>query len=221
MVEKLRVGPFEIIGRLGSNRRHRVFQARQTEQSREVALKFIRLPPDVDRVRAIGKIQREIGVLKQLDHPHVVKVFGAGVDDDEIFFACELVHGESLATLLSRRGKLAPDLAVDYARQIASALSYLHESDIVHGKLTPDKVLIDSNNRVHVLDVRLNRAKCRGWDAADRRELDSAAYMCPSNSMKGPKKSRTCILLAPSCLKCSRAAFTWNRRRSPNSINKK
>ena len=185
MVEKTRIGPFQISGRLGKNRRLRVFRARQIEQGRDVALKFIRLPPDVEHATALHKIQREVGVLKQLVHPHLVKVFGAGVDGDEIFFAYELIEGESLATLLGRRQKLAPDLAVEYARQIAAALQYLHGQEIVHGKLTPDKILIDGHNQIHLADVRLNRAKRRGWDAADRRDLDSAAYMAPEQFEEG------------------------------------
>ncbi len=185
MVEKTRIGPFQITGRLGRNRRLRVFRARQVEQGREVALKFIRLSPDVDQSVALHKIQREVDVLKQLQHPHIVRVFGAGVDGDEIFFACELIEGESLASLLGRRQKLAPDLAVEYARQIAEALQYLHQHEIVHGKLTPDKILIDEHNQVHVADVRLNRAKRRGWDAVERRELDSAAYMAPEQFEEG------------------------------------
>ncbi len=185
MIEKASVGPFQILERLGTNRRHRVFRARQTEQDRNVALKFIHLPPDVDRQTAFLKIQHEVEILKTLKHPHLVRVYGAGTADDEVFFAHELIRGESLTTLLSRRGKLATDLAVEFATQIADALAYLHEQEIVHSKLTPDKILIDDNGKAHLTDVRLNRAKRRSWDATHRRELDAAAYMAPEQFNEG------------------------------------
>lgn len=185
MVEQARVGPFQIIDRLGTNRRHKVFHARQIEQNRDVALKFINLPPDVERSDALSRIQREAEILKKLQHPHLVKVFGAGIEGDQVFFAHELIHGESLTTKLSRCDKLAIDMAVDLAIQIADALGYLHEQDIVHAKLTPDKILICAAGNAHVNDVRLNRAKRRSWDSAHRRELDAAAYMAPEQFNDG------------------------------------
>ena len=185
MIDKAHVGPFQILERLGTNRRHRVFHARQTEQDRDVALKFIHLPPDVDRQTAFSKIQREAEILKTLKHPNLVRVYGAGTAGEDVFFAHELIRGESLTTMLSRRGKLATDLAVELAMQIADALAYLHEQEIVHSKLTPDKILIDDNGKPHLTDVRLNRAKRRAWDATHRRELDAAAYMAPEQFNDG------------------------------------
>ncbi len=185
MVERAQVGPFQILDRLGTNRRHKVFHARQTEQNRDVALKFIKTPPDMDRATAFAKIQREVEILKTLDHPNLVHVYGAGVDGEQVFFAHELIHGESLTTKLSRCGKLATDMAEDLAIQVADALGYLHEQDIVHAKLTPDKILIDEAGNARVNDVRLNRAKRRTWDATHRRELDAAAYMAPEQFNEG------------------------------------
>ena len=178
-VENTHVGPFLIVRKLGTNRRQQVFHARQTEQNRDVALKFVNIPPDFDRAVALDKINREARVLKHLDHPNLVKVFGAGVDEDRIFFASELVQGESLSSLLSRRGTLAWDLVVDIARQVASALNYLHENEIIHSKLTPDKILINRQGQVKIGDLRLNRNKRRRWDAVRRKELEIAAYSAP------------------------------------------
>lgn len=185
MVERTQVGPFQILDRLGTNRRHKVYHARQTEQNRDVALKFINLPPDVDHGTAVARIQREVETLKTLEHPHLVRVFGAGVDGDQVFFAHELIRGESLTSKLSRCSKLATDLALDLAIQIADALGYLHEHEIVHAKLTPDKILIDEAGNARLNDVRLNRAKRRSWDATHRRELDAAAYMAPEQFNEG------------------------------------
>jgi serine/threonine protein kinase len=171
---------------LGNNRRQRVYHARHEEQNRDVALKFIKLPPNVPRQKALEKIQIESNLLKQLKHPNLVKSFGAGVSqDDDVFFASELIKGESLSTLLSRRGKLAPDVVVDYGLQIARLLEYLHGQEILHAKLTPDKVIIDRDGVVKVADLRLNRSKKRRWDASSRRELDIAAYMAPEQFVDG------------------------------------
>ncbi|MEM7453423.1 MAG: serine/threonine-protein kinase [Planctomycetota bacterium] len=184
-MENTYVGPFLILKRLGTNRRQRVFHARQTKQDRDVALKFIKPPPDVEWRVALSKIERETEVLKGLRHPNLIRVYGAGAHEEQIFFANELIKGESLAAILSRRGKLAPDAAVDIGLQIASLLDYLHDQDIVHSKLTPEKILITKDHQVKVADLRLNRSRKRRWDQPRRRDVELAAYMAPEQFTEG------------------------------------
>jgi serine/threonine protein kinase len=184
-VENTQVGPFLIIKKLGTNRRQRVYHARQTEQNRDVALKFISLPPEVEWSKALGKIELEVGELQKLKHPNLVKVYGAGVHDEEIFFANELIDGESLSAILSRRGKITPDLVVEYGRQIADVLRYLHHRELIHSKLNPEKILITPDHKVKIADLRLNRSRRRRWDSRRHRELDIAAYMAPEQFTDG------------------------------------
>ncbi len=176
-MELEQVGPFRIVKQLG-NKRQRVFEAYQDEQSRHVAIKLITLPPDVSRDHALRRIQKEVRYLQRLEHPHLTKFYGAGIVEDRVFFAMELVDGESLASILSRRGRIAWDLAIDYAIQIAQVLEYLHKQELLHSKLTPEKILV-SGGQVKVTDLRLNRARRRRWDAKKREELEVAAYLAP------------------------------------------
>lgn len=184
-MENTQVGPFLIQKKLGNNRRQRVYQARQIEQNRQVALKFISVPKKIEWNAALAKINLEVTELQKLKHPGLVRVLGAGVEDRQIFFAMELVEGESLAAILSRRGKLPPDLAIEYGRQIAEALSYLHERELIHAKLTPEKILITPDHRVKICDVRLNRSRRRRWDSHRLKELDLAAYLAPEQFSSG------------------------------------
>lgn len=183
-MENTYVGPFLIVKKLGSNRRQKVYHARQTEQDRDVALKFISVPPTVEWSKALDKIQREVNELQKLKHENLVRVYGAGVYEDRIFFATELVEGEALSSILSRRGRLTPDLVVEYGRQIAEVLRFLHSQDLVHSKLTPEKILVTSDHQIKISDLRLNRSKRRRWDAK-RRSLDIAAYMAPEQFSEG------------------------------------
>ena len=184
-LDKTHVGPFQILDQLGTNRRQRVYHARHVQQGRDVALKFIALPPKVDRARAIDKINIEVDILKQLKHPNLVRLYGAGIDGDQIFLVSELVAGESLTALLARRGRLSPDLVVEIGRQIAEVLDYLHQQEVLHCKLTPDKILIDERHQVKVADLRLNRSRRKRWDTGRKRELDLAAYMAPEQFGEG------------------------------------
>lgn len=174
-----------IAQRLGNNRRQRVFRATQTEQEREVALKFIGIPNNADRNKAIEKIQIEVDILRQLQHPNLVPILGAGIEGDDVFFAMELIDGESLTAILSRRGKFAEDQVVEVGRQVARLLNYLHKQDIIHSKLTPDKILIMKDGTAKVSDLRLNRSRKKRWDSPRKRELDIAAYMAPEQFTEG------------------------------------
>ncbi len=178
-MENTRIGPFLIFENLGRGRRNRVHRAVHEETKREVAIKFISIPPDVDRQVAIEKIHREAEILKKLKHPGLVQVFGAGAEKDKIFFAYELVKGEALGEFLARRGRLATDQAVDFAKQIAAVLEYIHQHEIIHGKLTPDKIVLDADYQLKVADLRLNRSKRRRWDSARKHTLETAAYLAP------------------------------------------
>ncbi len=185
-MENTQVGPFLILKRLGTTRRQHVYRARQIEQDREVALKFIGIPTHIPRESVLEKVDREVKFLQNLKHPNLARLYGAGVEGDKIFFASELVEGESLAAIMSRRGKLAPDLAVEFASQVCLFLEYIHQQELLHAKLTPEKILIDDNGRLKVTDLRINRSRRRRWDAANsRRELDLAAYMSPEQHIEG------------------------------------
>ncbi len=186
-VENTKVGPFLILKRLGTSRRQQVFHARQEKQDRDVVLKFISIPPTIEWFKAIDKIERETVELRKLRHENLVRVYGVGVHepDKKIFFATELIEGEALSSILARRGKLAPDLVVEYGHQIAEALQYIHNKEIIHSKLTPDKIIITSDHKVKISDLRLNRAKKRRWDATRKRDLEIAAYMSPEQFDEG------------------------------------
>ena len=178
-MENTKIGPFHIVKKLGTNRRHRVYQARQVEQEFDVALKFISVPSGVELPVALQKIQAESEALKGLSHRNLVQFFGAGIEGDQIFFASKLIKGESLASIMSRRTRLSPQMSIDFARQIAKCLEYLHANELLHSKLTPDKILMDRRGVIRVSDLRLNRAKKRRWDDHARHQLEIAAYMAP------------------------------------------
>jgi len=185
------IGPYALIDRIGSHTRHHVYSAEHLETGERVALKFVKMPSKVPRESAVKKIEFEANILKRIAHPNLVKIVDAGVHEDKAFFAMEPTTGESLSKMMGRRGKLAWDLSLEYAEQIARALDYIHELDLVHLKMTPEKILLTEEGQVKIADLRVNRAKKRRWDTGRRREVDIAAYMSPEqlNGEGGTAKS--------------------------------
>lgn len=173
------LGPYRLGRRLGRHSRHQVFEAIDTRSGATVAIKLVRITSKVDRDFAVKRLQLEARMLVRLNHPHLVRVLDADIVDDSLYFVMEKIDAEPLSAILSRRGKLAWDLAIDYARQIAEALDYLHQEDLLHLKVTPDKILVTPDGRIRLTDMRVNRARKRRWDDARSRVLDTAAYLAP------------------------------------------
>jgi hypothetical protein len=141
-----------IIGRGGMGR---VYEAVEDGGERRVALKV--LPDDLAADPAfVRRFHREAKLLSSLSHPHVVEVLDQGGEGGRLWFAMEYVRGENLRRRIER-GPLPAAEAGRIALEIASALSYAHERDVIHRDLKPENVLLDEEGRVHLADFGLSR----------------------------------------------------------------
>src|SRR2546423_6453969 len=134
-----RLGQYEIVALLGEGGMATVYGARQPSMQRDVAIKVVKtnLPESGDWVR---RFEHEMLISASLSHPHILKIFDYGRQDDIVYLVMELISGGSLAELL-RRGPLAPEVISALLDQIASALDAAHESGIVHRDLKPENIL--------------------------------------------------------------------------------
>ena len=88
-------------------------------------------------------------------HPHVARVYDGGQQAGSIFMVGEYLSGGSLEDLLRSGQVLSVEETARLGRDIASALAYIHEHGIVHGELSPNKILFDESGHVRVSDVAL------------------------------------------------------------------
>jgi serine/threonine-protein kinase len=192
-----RLGPYEIVTKLGEGGMGEVYRARDTKLGRDVAIKV--LPPafaqDPER---LARFEREAKVLASLNHPSIASIFGLHEESGVGFLAMELVPGEDLAEIL-KKGPLPLSDAADIARQIAEALEAAHEQGVVHRDLKPANVRITPDGKVKVLDFGLAKALEIATASDGRRDaamsptitslgtvagviLGTAAYMAPEQA---------------------------------------
>ncbi|MEM7245030.1 MAG: serine/threonine-protein kinase [Acidobacteriota bacterium] len=165
----------EEIGRGGMGVVHR---ARQASLDREVAVKILRggaLASDADRQR----FRVEAASAAALRHPGIVKVHGAGEEDGHLFFAMELVEGESLQDRLGREGPLPPREAAAIVARVARAVDHAHSQGVLHRDLKPANVLLDVEGRPVVTDFGIARLR-RGPGLESGSELDEGLIGTPS-----------------------------------------
>ena len=134
-------GRYRLIERLGRGGFGEVWRAEDELLHRDVAVKMLTLvgAENDDAVR----FEREARALAQLDHASVVTVYDSGVDDGTPFVVMQLLSGPSLAALISERGPLPLELALDLGRQAAAGLGAAHASGIIHRDVSPANLILD------------------------------------------------------------------------------
>jgi eukaryotic-like serine/threonine-protein kinase len=151
-----RLGPYEIVAKLGEGGMGEVWRATDTRLDRQVAIKL--LPPSfTSDPERMARFEREAKLLAQLHHSNVAAVFGLEEVDGARALVMELAPGEDLSVRLAR-GPLAVDDALHVAKQIAEALEAAHERGIVHRDLKPANVKVTADGAVKVLDFGLAKA---------------------------------------------------------------
>jgi hypothetical protein len=175
-----RLGPYEILGKLGKGGMGAVYRARHIELGRVVALKV--LPVDqMDEVR-VARFRKEVRAIGQLDHPNIVVAYDAGVAHGVHFLVMELVDGQDLARVIERHIRLCPADACEAVRQAAVALQHAFERGLVHRDVKPNNLMLDRDGRVRLLDLGL--ARVTGEAAGDALTaqgmvIGTADYLAP------------------------------------------
>ncbi len=149
-----RLGPYEILGRLGAGGMGEVWLARDSRLQREVALKLLpsRLTADSE---ALALFRNEALALASLNHPNIATIHGLEeMPGGTMVLVLELVEGESLAQRLARE-RFTVDEALQVAAQVAQALEVAHEQGVVHRDLKPGNVMLGPRGLVKVLDFGL------------------------------------------------------------------
>ena len=155
-----RIGPYEILSRIGAGGMGEVYKARDTRLRRSVAIKVLRPRATTDPVSR-ERMEREARAIAALNHPHICSIYDIGSHDGVDYFVMELVNGESLATRLSR-GELPVGEALGYAEQIAGALGEAHRAGIVHRDVKPGNIMLhptaEGSTQAKLLDFGVAKA---------------------------------------------------------------
>ena len=148
-----RLGPYEILGSLGSGGMGEVYRARDPRLGRDVAVKVLpeKLAGDPDR---LSRFEQESRSASALNHPNIVTIYDVGQDGAVSYIAMELVEGRSLRELLAS-GPLPLRRALAIGTQIAEGLARAHAAGIVHRDLKPENVMVTADGLVKILDFGL------------------------------------------------------------------
>ena len=180
------VAGFVIEGELGRGAMGIVYQARQTNLDREVAIKILSDDSASDEVY-VERFFREARAAASLSHPNVVQAYDAGVTSDGIYyFVMEKVTGENLDLVLNNVGPLSIPQALDVFLSVANALSYAWaRNQLSHGDIKPENIIMRLNGKIKLADFGLAR-KAKDPELAEEDIRATPAY-APPEIIRGDK----------------------------------
>lgn len=104
------------------------------------------------------KFLKEAQIIAGLDHPNIIRIHDVFEENGTAYYVMEYIEGESLQSIVSRRGALGRDEAVGYIEQLAAALGYIHSHDIAHLDVKPGNVMVRSkDDRALLIDFGLSK----------------------------------------------------------------
>ena len=152
------VGPYRILGVLGSGGMGVVYEAEQGQPRRRVALKVLKsgLLDETD----IRRFEHEAQVLGWLHHPGIAQIYEAGAAETEAgsqpYLVMELVEGEPLLEY-ARREELDTAERLKLLARLCDAVQHAHQKGVIHRDLKPTNVLVDGSGQPKVLDFGIAR----------------------------------------------------------------
>ena len=150
------VGRYRLISLLGKGGMGTVWLASDDLLRQHVAIKEVRLPPDLDenmRAELRERTMREARAAAALRaHPSIVTVHDIVIEDERPWIVMELVQGRSLGQIIKEQGPLAPERVAGIGLRLLDALGAAHGAGILHRDIKPPNILITDDGRVVLTD---------------------------------------------------------------------
>jgi serine/threonine-protein kinase len=177
-----------------------VFRARDLKHDRLVAIKV--LHPELAATLGTDRFLREIHIAAKLHHPHILMLIDSGEADGLLYYVMPLAEGETLRERLNREKQLPLDDALQIAREVADAVGYAHEHNVIHRDVKPENILLESGHAV-VTDFGIARAlsaagggRLTGTGAA----IGTPHYMSPEQASGGQQVDGRTDIYALACV---------------------
>lgn len=198
MTERM-IGPFEVGDRIGIGGMGIVYRATYTKNGAQVALKI--LSPELSDTESLQRrFEREVAILKKLQHPNIVRYYGGGKFGTQRFYAMELVTGGSVEDLLREKKRLSWEEALDITMQVAKALEHAHEAGVIHRDLKPGNLLMTRDHVIKLTDFGIARDTTATALTAAGKTVGTYAYMAPEQIRGKPPVDKKTDLYALGCV---------------------
>jgi len=193
-----RIGKYRVIREIGKGATATVYLCKSDDIDEMVAVKLVDFG---DKNRDQGKWSRrmrklfltEAAIAAKLDHPNIIRIYDAQVEENRAYLVMEFIDGQPLEHFCEFSTLLPLPRAVSIVFKCAMALDYAFRHGVVHRDIKPANILIGANDLVKVTDfgLALNVAKQNDKDSTFIMGVGSPAYMSPEQVKGYPLNQKT------------------------------
>ncbi len=179
------------IKQVGSGGMCTIYLAESERAGTVVVLKVFQQVPDVsERLVSFDRFLQEYEIVAGLKHQNIVRIYDLGIADDHAYIAMEHFPGGDLRQRM--KTPLSSAAAVDYLRQIASALDAIHSVGVLHRDLKPANIMLRNDGSVCLIDFGLAKANMYEVELTGAREIfGTPYYMSPEQGHAEPIDARS------------------------------
>jgi eukaryotic-like serine/threonine-protein kinase len=181
---------YEIIRLLGQGGMGAVYQARDRELDREVALKVIRADMAANP-QILSRFKQELILARKITHANVIRIFDLGEASGLKFITMEFIDGEDLQSLLKREGKAKPAEAARIMIQVCRALEAAQSEGVIHRDLKPQNIMLGKGGRACVMDFGIARSVIGEGLTETGAVIGTPDYMSPEQAKGLPADARS------------------------------
>jgi len=161
-----KLGPYEVLSRLGAGGMGEVYRARDPKLNRELAIKVLPIALSNDK-DFLARFQAEARAASALNHPNIITIHDLGEVDGHSYILMELVDGKTVRELVDG-GALPLKKTLQLAAQAAEGLAAAHARGIVHRDLKPENLMVTKDGTLKILDFGLAKTASFGGSAEDQ-----------------------------------------------------
>ncbi len=197
MIQKL--GRYELIRVLGKGAMGLVYEGRDPNLDRRVAIKTIKVENLSEEAAAEYEVRfrTEAHSAARLQHPNIVSVYDSDRDGDMAYLVMEFIQGDDLKHHLDQGALYTLEQTLGIMQDLLSALEYAHAQSIVHRDIKPANLLIEKNGRVKLTDFGVARIQDSGEATRTQGTMvGTLKYMSPEQVQGRPVDARADIFAA-------------------------
>ncbi len=177
---------YEVLELLGEGSTAAVYKGHDKRLGRDVALKVL-LPHVKETTRK--RFFQESHAVAMLNHPNIMSIYDSDDDGDAHFLVVEYVEGDPLTRYIPSE----PDVAMRLGKQIAQALGYAHQRQIIHRDVKPANIMVTPAGQIKIMDLGLALPKEAKRVTADGMIIGTPAYLSPEQAQGSGLDNRTDI----------------------------
>jgi aurora kinase A len=153
---------FDIGRPLGRGKFGNVYLAREKETKFVIALKVL-FKKQISSQGIEHQVRREIEIQSHLRHPNILRMYGFFHDEQRIYLILEYAAGGTLFNALKKEGKFSESKTAKFIKSMISALSYLHDRNVIHRDIKPENLLLGHDDQLKIADF--------GWSVFEPNSL--------------------------------------------------